>query len=221
MAGEHVSDSFEVTGEQIRRALSGKRIALTEEFHRVFRRDGVRWQEGMAPRLRGPLVLGQAKSPTALLASRRPAAGLAGSLFAEVLGSGRGLDDLRLVKGSTSHYAKVHELGTVGAGGKLPDIVPVRRQWLTIPTQRAMTPSGVPRRAGARSWPGLRFFPGKPKNGEERAYLVGPGGLAEIFYVLVKRTAVAPRMGMVDTHVSHAEKRRKDVMVAIRKAFSA
>lgn len=33
-------------------------------------------------------------------------------------------------------YARIHELGTVGAGGALPDIVPKRAKALTIPAQR-------------------------------------------------------------------------------------
>jgi hypothetical protein len=47
------------------------------------------------------------------------------------------------VKGKTVHvfsagtrYAHVHEFGTVGKGGQLPDIVPRRRKFLTIPLEK-------------------------------------------------------------------------------------
>lgn len=43
-------------------------------------------------------------------------------------------DGVRVVSAGVP-YARIHEFGTLGAGGKLPDIVPKRRKWLTIPTE--------------------------------------------------------------------------------------
>lgn len=215
MAGDHTADDFQQLGEQLRAAISRKGEALVPGMAKVFKRDAQRWKSAMVKRLRGPLSLG-GKSPDDRLATRSGA--LHRSLFGRVLG--RTMDDLVLIKGSTSRYAVTHELGTKGAGGKLPDIVPKRVKWLTIPNPRkALTPSGVPRRAGARQWD-LRFVLGKDK---EKAYLIEPGtrDLRDAIYFLRKRSAIPPRMGMVSTHVRHAEKRRRDIAKAIAEVLAA
>lgn len=78
-------------------------------------------------------------------------------------------------------YAAVHEYGTVGKGGELPDIVPRRAKALTIPA----SPDFVPLRARESNLK-LAVF---GKTG--KAALVTPEG--EIAYWLVKRVAIEPR----------------------------
>lgn len=53
-------------------------------------------------------------------------------------------------KGLADKYARIQELGTVGAGGILPDIQPVRARALTIPLAAARDARGVPLYSGPR-----------------------------------------------------------------------
>lgn len=196
----------------LRSNLDAKSKSLTHELRRALRRDGERWK-GALQGLRGRLSLDAPKAPGEALARR--SGSLARSLGYDV--SGDSLDTLTLRKFTTSRYGRVHELGTVGAGGKLPDIVPVNRQWLTIPTARALTPAGVPRRPGARSYD-LRFI----LLNEQTALLVEPDKpLSEALYILRKRVAIPPRLGMQKTHEAHREVRARDILEAIRRGLAA
>lgn len=58
-------------------------------------------------------------------------------------------------------YARIQEIGTVGKGGEMPDIVPRNVTFLTIPLAAAMTPAGVAR-GGIRSFPNVVFRRIKP-----------------------------------------------------------
>lgn len=62
---------------------------------------------------------------------RHGQAGLGGSMFSEKEGST--LDDLKthtFIGGTARKYAEIQEFGTVGKGGRFPDIVPKRAKYL-------------------------------------------------------------------------------------------
>lgn len=203
-------------GPVLREALARKLQAIYGEVRKAFTRDALRWQSAVTGRLRGGLVLGAGKGANEALARRT--GNLARSLGYEVTGDS--LDDLESRKFSTSPYAPVQEEGTIGAGGTRPDIVPVRRQWLAIPTRAAMTASGVPRRPGPLSYPDLRFV--KSKRRDDVAWLVPQGmPLSEALYILRKKVAIPPRLGMRDTHEQQQAARAKDILEAVRKGLAA
>lgn len=108
-------------------------------------------------------------------------------------------------RGHWEMVARLHELGTKGRGGELPDIVPKRRKWLTIPFPGAYK--------GQRRGKALRalriantFVRGYKKGGAKIAkgtkgadYLVqfrnmGKGQKPEPTYLLVKKTKHPPRL---------------------------
>lgn len=224
--GKFISTNWEAIFSEVGRAMRSKADAFYPEIRRAFERDGVRWVSGMQGSISGPLVLGGAKSSAARLSSRQGASGLKGS-FRYVV-EGADLNSLTLRKYSTKRYAKTHELGTVGAGGTMPDIVPVTAKALAIPLEPAMTPAGVPRRPGPRDWEGL-FVYSEPKGGFQDpntvAYLARPDpsqeGELEFLYRLAARVAIPPRLGMRDRHQADAEKRQADIGRGARKALAA
>lgn len=91
-----------------------------------------------------------------------------------------------------ARIARVHELGTVGAGGSMPDIRPRRASWLTIPMQPlALTPAGKRRRPSARDWSKAYvgpLFPGMP------ALWIRHMGKPVVLYLLVRSVAIPPRL---------------------------
>lgn len=52
----------------------------------------------------------------------------------------------------TLQYARVHELGTVGAGGSLPDIVPIKGKYLRFPVRDGGTAARPKARGKAVGW---------------------------------------------------------------------
>lgn len=106
-------------------------------------------------------------------------------------------------------YATGLEVGTVGAGGLLPDIRPVRAGALAVPLPAALDRRGVPKYSGPRD-PKLRnqlFLiqrPGRPPilarklvnaGGTRRAAGGGFSGRARIepLFILLQRVALKPR----------------------------
>jgi len=87
--------------------------------------------------------------------------------------------------GTPIAYAAIHEFGGT--------IKPKRGKWLTIPSELAMTPAGVPRYPSARDVPGLRF---QPIDGS-RALLVkdrkGRRARSEVWYYLVRSVTMPAR----------------------------
>lgn len=67
------------------------------------------------------------------------------------------------LRGPALKYVAVQELGTVGAGGELPTIVPVALMVknLAIPLAPALTPSGVPKKPRPQDWGPLKYIPFK------------------------------------------------------------
>ena len=87
-------------------------------------------------------------------------------------------------------YAPVHERGTQGAGGTLPDIQPRNVQWLTIPVGNALTASGAAP-LGARDVPDLHFI---PRDAETALLAKSDGGELDVWFILKKRVAIPPRL---------------------------
>jgi hypothetical protein len=132
--------------------------------------------------------------------------------------TGTTLDTLvgELGASSIAPYAKVQELGTVGKGGSLPDIVPTHGKYLAIPLPAAMTPAGVPR--------------GTPRNGPWGATFirkgvifgfttVGQHGKANLvpLFALKRKVAILPRLGLRWT----LEKHLPDLVSRINKGMSS
>lgn len=223
---DNVGEPLEI-GRLLQAALARKPRLVFDGMRQAFRRDGQRWLRGVRGRFQ-PSPVGEPKSPTAGLSGRSGFLGK--SLFAKV--EGNSFADLALRKGTTTPWAITHEVGTAGAAGSnpaalprqranrpIPDIVPVRRKWLTIPTAKALYPSGVPRRPGARAWPDLVFI----QTGKERALLLPKGfqSFDDALYILRKRVAIPPRLGMRRTHEDQEDARRQDIRKAIREALAA
>lgn len=88
-----------------------------------------------------------------------------GSLARSIIGRGEmlsGVPGFRVgaLRGPATRYAAVQELGTVGKGGELPTIKPVRAKALAMPVNEALTRAGVARWPGPRDAPvNLKFVP--------------------------------------------------------------
>ena len=69
---------------------------------------------------------------------------------------GEKLGDLQISFGlfdqKTLQYARIHELGTVGKGGSLPDIVPVKGKYLRFPVRDGGTASRPKARGKVVGW---------------------------------------------------------------------
>jgi phage gpG-like protein len=84
---------------------------------------------------------------------------------------------------TTSPYARIHELGG--------DIKPVKKQWLTIPTDRMKTGAGAARAGSARDVVGLNFVmfqAGRPQLGKME------GGRWVTYFNLRKKVTIPARL---------------------------
>lgn len=191
--------------------------AIGLEVERAFDRAGERWKAAMTGRVRGPLVLSGAKSRGEDLATRSGALG-AGFYYRRDPGGGA---RSRMVLGNSAAHARVHEYGTVGAGGELPDIVPVTARALTIPLEDAMTPSGMPKEPSARDWPDTFLWYGEDK-GDGLGYIVredpDDAGELQFLYKLVDRVAIPPRLGMRSTFAQQFPELDRELVAAIERA---
>lgn len=219
MAG--LEDSFRGEFQKIAEAFARKADAFGPLLERALKRDGIRWSRAMVGSFSGPLMLEGGKARSAALASRQGAGGLRGSFFQRVQQT-KGGSRFTLVKGSTSRYAPTHELGTVGAGGELPDIVPKRAKALTIPLKAAMTPSGNPRKVKARDWENT-FILSLRKGGNTIGYIVRDkgGGELEFLYRLARKVAIPPRLGMLMRHERGRAKTVDEILAAAMEALGA
>lgn len=110
--------------------------------------------------------------------------------------------------GSTHIAAAVRQLGTVGAGGSMPDIVPVKKKALTIPVSEKSSRAsyqGIPAR---EAFPDAFVLTRDGKHGASPAFVgviarkvggrtnkktgVKTGQRLEELYLLVKRVAIRP-----------------------------
>lgn len=190
MAGESLEEFARRLGADAERIAA--RVDAGVEY--VFDRAGHRWKSAMEGRVRGPLVLEGGKPAGEDLATRR---GTLGSSFYFRREPNKGARSTMLF-GNSAPYARIHELGTVGRGGELPDIVPKNAKALTIPLPAAMTPSGVPKLKSAREWPDTFIWGGE--DGLRGAFIVredpdSPGDL-QFLYKLADSVAIPPRLGM-------------------------
>lgn len=96
-------------------------------------------------------------------------------------------------KKSVERYAVVQELGTVGAGGSLPDIK-AKSKLIMIPQEAALDASGNPKfkpRQASNVYEDV-FFKTDKSNGS--VLMFGKNGeTAELIFVGVKRVAIPPR----------------------------
>jgi hypothetical protein len=96
-------------------------------------------------------------------------------------------------------YLRTQEFGTKGAGGSLPDIVPVNGDWLTIPMPAALDGRGVPLKEKARDWSDTCFIRKKNPDGTTTLYIArrqkGSDHLV-FLYRLAKKVAIPPRLGL-------------------------
>lgn len=106
--------------------------------------------------------------------------------------------EIGVIKGNAKvkQYALVQELGTVGAGGVLPDIKPKKSKLLMIPVGPALTATGEaafkPKQADQR-YDAVYFVRGKGA-AAGRVFMYGRrGDSSELIFVGVKRVAIPPR----------------------------
>ena len=95
------------------------------------------------------------------------------------------------------HWARVHEYGTVGAGGTLPDIVPVSSKYLTVPLPPALDARGLPIHERARDWESTHdTFIYKSKKGNLLIAYRDPKNPKQLvnLYVLKESVAIKPRL---------------------------
>lgn len=209
--------------KEMRKRFRSKLTKLTEELEDAFEIIGIRWDRAMVRRVSGPLSLDKPKSRGALLSSRRGQAGLRGGFFWQVTGK-RSVNTLALAMGNTERHAATHEFGTVGAGGTLPDIRPKKARALAWPVGPALGPSGVPREPGPRSYDDL-FFMEFEGGGNVFGGLFEAGDSADddpvAFFLLARKSAHPPRLGMRDTFEEQRPKWTADIRQAIERALVA
>lgn len=67
----------------------------------------------------------------------------------------------RVIVGNSDKRAPVRQLGTVGAGGELPDIVPIAKKALTIPISEAASKASYAGMNAKAAFPGAFVVPAK------------------------------------------------------------
>lgn len=164
----------------LQRAIQRQPRLLETNLKRHFKLSGQEWQGKMLDRFRGTPM----KTRTGALKR---------SIRYRVPGSK--LSNIELRAFSTSRYAKVHEYGTVGKGGRLPDITPKRSKALTIPLPDNLTPAGVPRFPSARALmsSGKTFLHTSDRGITTIA--LDEGGRLRWLWVLKKRVSIPARLG--------------------------
>lgn len=109
--------------------------------------------------------------------------------------------------------ARLQELGTVGAGGKLPDITPKRARILAIPTEHAQTRAGDVR-GGPRSYDGFWL---KTSGG---TLLFVEKSTNKALFVGVHRVAVPPRLKHRATFRKNMPEHKRRLQAGVRKALT-
>lgn len=166
-----------------------------------------------------------------------------GNLARSVVGRGEilgGLPAFRVgvLRGPAVRYAAVQELGTVGKGGELPTIRPVRAKALAIPQEGALTPAGVERFGGPRGSPvPLRFVPfrrgvavgklvderqlEKETEAARAAHRAIDYDNVTTYYLLVKRVDITPTHFLRDGVRAAMPKLTNDLAVFVKKQLAA
>jgi len=126
----------------------------------------------------------------------RRSGGAMDSLYFEV-NKARTIKNLQARIGGKS-WLKVHEFGTVGKAGTLPDIVPVRATYLTVPLPAALDSRGVPLKASARDWENT-FRWDNPNTGKKFIATKGADGKLVLLYILLTVVSIPARLGMRKT----------------------
>lgn len=216
-------------------ALEGQ---VTRATHDTLRAHGERWKSAMVDRFQ-PWTPGFRHSGNSAI--RRRSSALLRSMSAQLYGST--LADMRLVESAGGTEAAPHAPLQEFGGS----ITPKRGKWLAIPTEEALTGSGIPRRGyeSPRNVPDLFFFQTNRDVASNRAWLVrrkdfrrGPTYLEsetprqvrgarrkpaklEFLYLLIKSATVPPRLGMRETENRLAPERVVDFYSWLRRAMAA
>jgi hypothetical protein len=135
--------------------------------------------------------------------------------------TGSKLRNIKLRAVSTSRYAAVHEYGTVGKGGSLPDIRPKRAKHLTIPLPDNLTPAGVARYPSARKLIArdpTAFF--HTSSSGVTTIGIKKGGSLKFLWVLKKKVSIPARLGFFLTWHQLRDRRRSTFANAVRYALS-
>lgn len=212
---------YDSNGEDVARRLERFRTRLRDtELGKALEDLGQRWLGAMVRRVRsGSTPAGQLKasgSPTGFRTGR-----LARSFVAEVEESPEGPRFLSFGSRMPGqlNYARVQELGTVGKGGELPDIVPTRSKFLAVPLPAAFRGRSVS--DPPRSYADTFIRPSKSVRGE--AVIFQRRGInVEPIFALKKSVALEPRLGMRDTMREVFQRQGSPlVQAAIRRAAQA
>ncbi len=94
---------------------------------------------------------------------------------------------VKAIVGPTVKYGKIHEYGTRGKGGRLPDIKPKKAQALAIPIDKSA------RGRSPRAFKDLVFIKRKGKSALLMQFAGASQARGKLMYVLVKSIAIAPR----------------------------
>ena len=120
---------------------------------------------------------------------------------------------------STVPYARVHEFGTVGAGGTLPDIKP-KKKFLRMPLPHILTAAGnvkgkyeIVERAGS-----YMTADGNPTWISGRAIMIEENGKFKPIWALMTESKIPPRLGIGKTIEEKGEWIRDRLLEAIDRA---
>ncbi len=140
---------------------------------------------------------------------------LRGSAASRPFGSPSNLDSLGVRFQLGTKYARLHEFGTQGAGGSLPDIQPKNVQWLTIPVGDALTGAGTAP-ARARDFPGLSFI---PRSADTALLADTHGGELNVLFILKKRISIPPRLHLISDWKKAVPSFRKRLSMVLAPLF--
>ena len=159
-----------------------------------------------------PVVFPQRKSRSAPLS--RITGGLMDSLDFRVKGQPSGDEpSITLTNFSAgTPYARVQEYGTVGAGGTLPDIVPVRARVLAVPLPAARTAAGDVR-GGPRNYNGYWL------KTTDNVLLFIEKATGKALFIGKQRVAIPPRMKYRETFRKNLPEHKKRIHAAVAKAL--
>jgi len=113
-----------------------------------------------------------------------------------------------------SPIMRIHEYGTHGKGGSLPDIRPTRSKYMTVPLDAALNSRGLPIKKSAKDWNWT--FVLTAKNGNK--YIAQRLGKKKVvlLYALKKRVSIPARLGMRETLIKLAPFWREQALKAMR-----
>jgi len=193
---------------------------------------GKRWERNMAKRLAANSTEGGFRKSGSQGTGTKTGR-LANSMKSIPFGEGPQIEGKGIAFGSRTpgefNYARIQELGTVGKGGKLPDIKPRKSKFLAIPLPDAYKYGGGISASQAPPTNSDKFkdtfVQRNPRSG--KLFILQPNGDGfDFLFLLVRSVSLAPRLGMVDTMRDVLKNHRRKALVsaferAAGKAFGA